>query len=568
MPGKVSSGAVVRKYEIVRIPSALFLLFAALPLYAAGPEDFAGDEFQVNTWFTNDQRVPALVAHADGNMVAVWQSINQAGPGLSVFGQRLDKAGDFVGGEFRVNDQVQGRQDAAHAAFTRDGGLAVIFTGPVSENAAVGVWIRLFDPDGQPVGSDKLVYFDPDSTQRLPRLASAGKQHMLAVWESQDIASGSEISVLARWLDLEGESLGDAFRLNQPAAGAGRWPDVGLAPGGQAVIAWAASGQDGDSWGVFARCLSGPGETAGKEFQVNQSTTGAQNQPRVAMRDDGRFAVTWWDDIGLSLTQDFYRRVGTRPYGTDCEPLVGEIQVNQFDDGVQDVPAITAASGGYILAWQSYPDVGFARQGIYARRMDASGEFIGDQFRLSQETEAYQDHPTLAATPDGGLLGAWETLGQDESGYGIYARLFLGPRVATILPVSGDGQSTMPGEAFDEPLTVRASDQWGTPLTETELRFSAPLNGPAADFPNGLTEYVVTTDEEGFASTPLVAGSEPGNLEILVSADEGGDGAVFRLTIQGTALSPPIPVPLFGPTGPWLLIVLILGLAAWTGRRQ
>lgn len=565
-PSKVSSDNACRKYMFLTADSLLALVLLAGTSPAGTPEDFAGDEFQVNSWVTNDQRVPTLAARGDGEMVSVWHSTNQAGSGLSLFGQRLDKAGGFLGAEFGVNEQTAGRQDSPDAVFLDGGGFIVVWTGPVTDSGPPGIWSRRFGPDGQPTGGDELIYHDPQHRPQLPRLSSDGTQTLLVVWEGQDDFPGSTIDIVGLWLDLAGNPLGEPFVVNQFTESAQRYPHVAMSAHGRAVATWASSGQDGDSWGVFARCLDGPTGPMGPEFQVNQFTTGAQHQPRVAVGTGGRFAITWWDDTGLRLTQDFYRRVQARTYGADCQPRGDEVQVNQFDAGVQDVPAIAADETGYLVAWQSYPEIGFSRQGIYARRMDVSGNFIGEEFRLSQETEAYQDHPAITTTPDSGLFGIWETLGQDGSGFGIYARLFHGPRPASIERTGGGGQSAMPGDAFDEPLTVRVTDQWGQPMTGAELRFSVPWNGPTVFFPNGLSEYVVTTDDEGFAGTPLVAGTEPGNLEILVRADENGASAVFSLTIQGTALSPPIPVPLFGPAGPWLLVVLILGLVARAAR--
>src|SRR5690606_32641275 len=46
-----------------------------------------GDEFQVNTYTTADQSVPAVAMNELGNAVIIWQSVGQDGDGAGVYGQ-------------------------------------------------------------------------------------------------------------------------------------------------------------------------------------------------------------------------------------------------------------------------------------------------------------------------------------------------------------------------------------------------------------------------------------------------------------------------------------------------
>ena len=72
-----------------------------------------GGEFQVNTYTTSAQLIPAVAADASGNFVVVWQSDGSAGSDNSfhsIQGQRYDASGNTVGSEFQVNSYTTSEQ--------------------------------------------------------------------------------------------------------------------------------------------------------------------------------------------------------------------------------------------------------------------------------------------------------------------------------------------------------------------------------------------------------------------------------------------------------------------------
>ena len=52
-----------------------------------------GSEFQINTYTTGHQHVPAVAVGSRGDFVVVWQERRQDGSGASIQGQRFDAAG-------------------------------------------------------------------------------------------------------------------------------------------------------------------------------------------------------------------------------------------------------------------------------------------------------------------------------------------------------------------------------------------------------------------------------------------------------------------------------------------
>ncbi len=540
-----------------RIP-ALLLLLCCGSLPAAQFADLATSEFQVNTHVASDQRVPHVAADALGRAVIVWQSRNQDGSVWSVYGQRLDAEANLLGAEFRVNVFNLGIQDGQRVNMLPDGRFAVVWNGPDRTSQSAVIQMRRFQASGVPAGGDRRLSEDLAEIQILPDIALLEDGAVTAAWDGRGVI-GTNFNILLRYFDAQDQPLGPVRVANQFQETAQRNTALAMNQRGDKVVAWQSALQDGSDWGVFARCMSFGG-IGGEEFLVNQTTEGGQVQPRIAMAEDGRFAITWHDNTGLSGLQ--YRRVMVRLYDADCQPSGDERQVNQFDDGIQDLPEISMDGNGvFVLVWQSFPSE-FSDQGIYGRRLSPDGHFLGDEFRISQEVEAYQDFPAVAGLPDGGFIATWETLGQDGSGFGIYARRFFGPEAARLEVLSGGDQVVDPDQVYPLALVVRVVDQWGQPRSGEQVRFSAPESGPGARFDNGLRVIERATDADGRVTVVATAGPVAGAHTVLVELPGRGLSTGIDLLTRGAAHAVPL-----GSWWAWVLLALAMLLTVPARRR-
>ncbi len=528
-----------------------FGLLAWAGLAMADPfGDLATSEFQVNTHTPNDQRIPSIGADAQGNSLVVWQSRNQDGPGWGIHGQRFDAVPEPVGEEFRLNEFNERSQDGPHVSMQPDGAFRVSWSGPVRVTTRPEIIKRRFDAAGQPQVGDQKVGQTVDNLQILARGAVRADGGYVVAWEARGVTNET-FNILARHFDANGQALTPVTQINQFDASAQRRASVAVNDGGDQVIAWQSSGQDGSDWGIFARCMSFAGD-GGDEFLVNQTTEGGQARPRVAMADDGRFAIVWQDNMGMSSVS--YQRSMIRLYDQHCQPLTDELQVNQFDEGIQDLPDIAIDGHGvYVVVWHSFmPE--FEDQGIYGRRVNAQGQFVGDEFKISQEVEAFQDFPAVTGMPDGGFMVAWETAGQDGSGFGIFARRFFGPGPAALNVFSGAAQQTPVDQDFPEPLRIRLQDQWGQPIAGRVVRLETSEFGPGVVFEGGQTVIERVTDDAGEIQVMISANGRPGAHELTVRLVDGEIEQTVNLVNLGIH-DPPLPVPLGGYW--WLLLVFM-----------
>jgi hypothetical protein len=201
------------------------------------------DSFQVNTYTTSNQRIPAIGSNAAGDFVVVWRCHLLGPNAYTVYGQRYDSSGAAQGGEFAPHGYTTGTQG-------------------LFPSVAVGV-------DGD----------------------------FVVVWEGE--ADSGQLDVWARRYDAGGVAQGSPFRLNQYTTGEQRDPEVVMDDDGNFIVIWSALGQDGSGRGIFGRVFDGSGVPLGGEFAVNSYTTGDQQNPSVTAGPNNRFAVVW-----QSLDQD------------------------------------------------------------------------------------------------------------------------------------------------------------------------------------------------------------------------------------------------------------------------
>lgn len=101
----------------------------------------SGSEFHINTYTTDNQDHPSVIALNDGGFVVMWESLGQDGNGWGIFGQRYTANGIAVGLEFRVNTAALGNQDYLAAATLNDGSFVATWQ---ADGQDAGVYAQRF----------------------------------------------------------------------------------------------------------------------------------------------------------------------------------------------------------------------------------------------------------------------------------------------------------------------------------------------------------------------------------------------------------------------------------------
>jgi len=254
----------------------------------------SGAEFRVNTYTSQYPRDPVVAAGPLGAFVVSWTSPGQGAALLDVFAQRFDGGGAKVGAELRVNSFTTGYQTSPAVAFGAAGSFVVAWESFNQDASSSGVVARRFDAAGAPLGGEFLVNTYTTGGQYNVSVAASPAGDFVVSWTSRGQDGGAyDNGVFAQRYDAAASRLGGEFRVNTYTPSDQSQPAVAVDAAGGFVVAWQSAGQDGQYYGVFGQRFDAAGTPRGAEFRVNATTTNSQMFSSAAADAGGNFVVAW-----------------------------------------------------------------------------------------------------------------------------------------------------------------------------------------------------------------------------------------------------------------------------------
>ncbi|NOT14116.1 MAG: hypothetical protein HOP21_00800, partial [Methylotenera sp.] len=368
---------------------------------------------------------------ADGGFVVAWTSPEQEGEfgdGSGVFAQRFDALGVAQGSEFLVNTTITLEQYEPSITALADGGFVVTWTGGFVSDA--DIFAQRFDASGNKQGAEFVVNTTTALNQDASNVIALADGSFVVIWHSNDTGG---IGVFAQRFDVNGNKLGTEFQVNTELTNHQYYPDITTLVDGGFVITWASLEQDGSLSGIFAQRYDASGAAQGLEFQVNTYTTSDQFSSKVTALSNGGFVITWisqgQDSDGWGIYAQRYDANGNKQ-GT-------EFQVNTYTPSNQFVSGITTlVDGGFVVTWQSALQDGDGN-GVYAQRYDASGNRLGNEFRVNTDTIGIQSYAGITALADGGFVVDWTSRNPSNAAGTIYAQRYDAAGNAVGLKLTG-----------------------------------------------------------------------------------------------------------------------------------
>ena len=447
------------------------------------------DEFQVATVTAGDQKAPCAAIDADGNFAIGW---NEPQAVLRNF----DDAGTAGGAEANLASDGTGFHSHVRCATNASGQSVAVWTG--FTEGSRDVFGRRFDASG-PLGSQFQINTYATGEQYNASVAIDPSGKFVVVWESFPNQDGDFTGVYGQRFDAAGGKVGSEFRVNTYTTGDQNYPDVAVDGTGRFVVVWQSDKEDGNDLGVFGRRYAANGTPLSGEFQVNIFTGDAQFRPRVASDAAGNFTVIWSSEAeDGSQTGVFGRR-----FDASGDARSAEFRVNSYAFSYQRFGAIAMdGAGNFLVAWQSegqQDSSNPADEGVYAKQYDgATGRPLGGEFQVNTYTVGDQDAPSVALDDAGRFVIAWQSIGQDGSGYGIFARRGgfppPGPLAVDVRSVAGTASNANgvlePGERVSVEPSWRNSGTTSLALTGAASDLAGPsgaaytLNDASADYGN------------------------------------------------------------------------------------
>ncbi len=245
----------------------------------------------MNSSTTDYQRSQDVASDPAGNFVVVWSSYGQDGSDFGIFGQRYDASGGPRGGEFQINSYTTGRQYVPAVDMDAAGNFVVAWKSDGQDGSSYGISARRFDASGVPQGGEFLVNTYTTGIQWDQRVAVDARGAFVIAWAGA--GPGENTGVFSRRFDASGTPLGPELRVNTFTTGPQRMPQLDADANGNFVVSWITFSQDGSDYGIFAQRFGAGGTARGNEFQVNTYTTDGQFGHTVALDPVGNFVIPW-----------------------------------------------------------------------------------------------------------------------------------------------------------------------------------------------------------------------------------------------------------------------------------
>lgn len=402
----------------------------------------------------------AVASLADGGHLVVWSSYGQT-PDSSewgVFAQRYDEAGEKVGTEFLVNTYTSLTQFSPSAAGLPDGGFVVTWESydQSPDSSLGGIFGQRFDASGNKTGGEFLINQTTIDGQLESSVSVLANGNIVVTWSGFH-SGGNDSEIYARIFTPGAggmTAVTGEFAVNTGLGGYQSTSSetvAGLAGGRFAVVWDDNSGQDGSGPGVFLRVYEADGTAVNvSQVQINTTTEGEQYQASVAALSDGSFVATWVSD------DDSESGIFARRFDAGGNALGDDFQINTWTEGTQTAPKVSGfADGGFVVAWMSHRGDVSDTFDITGQRYDAAGNTVGGEFFINAATPGEDRYPALALRQDDALIATWTD--NDQQTHQKIIEIF-GPYASPKDLMGGPGNDSFLGSQVGDTLNGAGGD--------------------------------------------------------------------------------------------------------------
>ncbi|MDA8628446.1 hypothetical protein N9L77_09850, partial [Pseudomonadales bacterium] len=349
--------------------------------------NFVGIEFTVTSDASAEIAEATVTSLADGGFVVAWMNNGADGSEWGVFAQRFDSAGLQIDDQFQVNTYTSNEQRDPQLVGLESGGFFVIWQSYGQDGSSYpswGIYGQLFDASGSPVGDEVHVSSFYENDQQSPSVSSLPDGGFIAVWMSYG-QDNSEWGIFGQRFSPDGQMVGTEFQINTSFSSNQYNPAIAVLDDGSFVVTWMINGQDGSGWGIFGQRIDSSGFFIGDQFQVNTSTQGQQEDPEIIALSDGGFVVTW-KGFGYRQDTDQYDwGVYGQRFDEFGQQEGDEFLVNRLNNNNQQDHAIAGLNdGSFVVTWQSGDIWG---NGVYQQRFVSGTQIVDGEIVIGGESD-------------------------------------------------------------------------------------------------------------------------------------------------------------------------------------
>ena len=250
------------------------------------------------------------------------------------------------------------------------------------------LYLQCLDTAGVLLGSN--LKLDSKTYRLLPAICTVASSGYAAVWmEIGESSNGWD--VYGQLFDVNGDSMAPAFKANDNSLAERYCPDIASDSQGNYTVVWMDSR---GGWKIYGQKYSAAGSPVGGNIILGDS---AGCDPKICMKPDGSFAITWQTETDNIL----WRR-----FDSSGNPTSPSLRLNARNVGLAYAQPVIAVndSGSYGIAWTRATSSGVA---VLAQFCDSSGTPIGNNVAVNEDTLIWGGHPTVVPSAGNRFVVGW-----------------------------------------------------------------------------------------------------------------------------------------------------------------
>jgi hypothetical protein len=291
--------------------------------------------------------------------------------------------------------------------------------------------------------------------------------------------------------------LGPEFRVNVETRITQKLPQVAMSARGDFVVVWSSRESAGGEDSLYARRFAADGTPATDEIPVSENAFYSA-EVAVAVMEDGSFVVVYATYSNALPGQATFLFEGRR-FAADGSPL-GEPFAIGTGQEVHNVSAAARPDGGFVVAWEAYPEIS-----LRIRIFGADGSPVGNEILL-----AHGNDPALAVGPEGEIVVAWmmSEPGDDHGRYSVVAQrlsrngALRGPRFVVSHKAERFVSSIQVAKDTTGSFLILWDEDFGPPGEGTFIRRYTPKGVPVTGItrvgPRRLSPKISMNENGGF----------------------------------------------------------------------
>lgn len=379
-------------------------------------------------------------------------SANVQDRGSRRFGDRLVNTRSFVKTDYGLLGGPQQNPSIA----TGSTGTVVVWQDDEDGNGWKQIRMRGFSGDGCESFSERTVNKVGAGDQIVPKVAATATGDFVVVWQDDRDSDRTDWDILAAKFNSNGERLWTTdIVVNANTQNRQTAPSVAINSAGEFVVVWQETDSDGNK-NIEGRLFDTNGAPLTGDFVVVGAVT-AQTDPTVAMDDtaNDRFVVAWedWDSGSLMANRIKFRGMQHLPGASDVSAWLSITQANAGNSTYANEPSVAMrSSGDFAIAWHEM--TGKTDQGVRLRGWTSSkGAWFAEQVTSSTgrvpvvtmgrgasenilvawskyDADALCPYDSDITEPTGVYHKSWDIVGKTYTYYGKEIRVYD--------PVNGD----------------------------------------------------------------------------------------------------------------------------------